>query len=232
MGLRWVLAALLLVLAPAAHAGDVARLAFLGWSPDGRYVAIGNAGVQDGSGFAYADRTIVDARTGRTVFYVYRVEDETVADPGQVAAVEVAVARAAEVAMAQHGLARPAAGTVAVRGQGVLPAHSADWGRPIPSQSVSFVLRGARYTVRVTQQVRGDIAHDPYAVRGAVAVRLFGPEGGRVLYEDAAWTTRYLHRIHTISIGPGGRTMAVVLAAWAVGFEGPDVRYLVVAGTL
>lgn len=42
------------------HAGDYAERQILGFSPDGRYFAFEQFGVQDGSGFPYADIFVID----------------------------------------------------------------------------------------------------------------------------------------------------------------------------
>jgi predicted secreted protein len=47
-------------LATAAHAGDAAKVKVLGFTPDGGVFAFEEHGVQDGSGFAYANRFYVD----------------------------------------------------------------------------------------------------------------------------------------------------------------------------
>ncbi len=45
-----------------AHAGDFAERQILGFSPDGRYFAFEQFGVQDGSGFPYAEIFVIDTR--------------------------------------------------------------------------------------------------------------------------------------------------------------------------
>lgn len=46
----------------SAFAGDFAERKILGFSPDGRYFAFEQFGVQDGSGFPYADIFVIDTR--------------------------------------------------------------------------------------------------------------------------------------------------------------------------
>jgi predicted secreted protein len=54
----------LLALFPVtAHAGDVAKLDIIGFSPDGSTFAYEEYGVQDGSGFPYSNRYYVDTAT-------------------------------------------------------------------------------------------------------------------------------------------------------------------------
>ncbi|MFC6490939.1 DUF2259 domain-containing protein [Nitratireductor sp. GCM10026969] len=57
-----ILAAFLCVLS-VAHAGDTAKVDILGFSPDGGIFAFEEYGVQDGSGFPYANRYYIDTAT-------------------------------------------------------------------------------------------------------------------------------------------------------------------------
>lgn len=55
-------------LAPiAAQAGDFADRALLGFSPDGRYFAFEEYGIQDGSGFPYSNIFLIDTTTDEWV---------------------------------------------------------------------------------------------------------------------------------------------------------------------
>lgn len=51
---------LLLMSATAAHAADGAQSRAIGFSPDGKYFAFEQYGIQDGSGFAYSDIFVID----------------------------------------------------------------------------------------------------------------------------------------------------------------------------
>lgn len=55
-----LLSILALALSTVSYAGDASEYTPLGFSPEGRYFAFAQTGVQDGSGFAYADATVVD----------------------------------------------------------------------------------------------------------------------------------------------------------------------------
>jgi predicted secreted protein len=48
--------------ATAAHAADGAQSRAIGYSPDGRYFAFEQYGIQDGSGYAYADLFVLDTK--------------------------------------------------------------------------------------------------------------------------------------------------------------------------
>lgn len=219
------------VLALPALAGDVATLELLGWSADGRYFGLGNFGIHDGSGFAYADRTIIDTRTGRVVYSVARQANEE----GPSAAVSLRrirarVATASAQALARYRLQGAAAGTVVFRGRHTLPTEI--WGRPGTGEHVPFTHRGTRYVLQLTQERRGSPEQDPYEMRGRLTAILQLPAGTRVLHRETVWNERYNHRIHSIVVGPTGQTVAVILSAWSLGFEGPDVRYRGLAASL
>ena len=60
MLVRLILAVALLAHASSARAGDAAERDILGFSPDGRYFAFEQYGVQDGSGFPYSEIFLID----------------------------------------------------------------------------------------------------------------------------------------------------------------------------
>ena len=75
------LAGLALLTAPA-FAGDAAQFQPLGFSEDGRYFAFEEYGIQDGSGFPYANITILDTAADKWAAgspFRIRLEDDTAA---------------------------------------------------------------------------------------------------------------------------------------------------------
>jgi predicted secreted protein len=88
-------------------AADGAALGLIGYSPDSRYFAFEQFGVQDGSGFPYWDVFIVDLKTNEWVKgspYRALVEDEN----ATVAAARDRARGAAAGALAEHGISEPA----------------------------------------------------------------------------------------------------------------------------
>lgn len=68
----------LLLSAAAAHAADGAQSRAIGFSPDGKYFAFEQYGIQDGSGFAYSDIFIMDIAADQWVKgSPFRVLDES-----------------------------------------------------------------------------------------------------------------------------------------------------------
>src|SRR5215208_7189723 len=60
MLVRLILAVAFLAHASPVHAGDAAERDILGFSPDGRYFAFEQYGMQDGSGFPYSEIFLID----------------------------------------------------------------------------------------------------------------------------------------------------------------------------
>src|SRR5690606_27384389 len=116
-------AALLAIAAPAA-AGDRAMIDYLGYSEDGRYFAFEEFGVQDGSGFHYANIYIVDLPADRwvagTPFRVMLDDDEADVEDARDAALEQAEARLDALGIAD------AAYPIAVTGDGEPGAGEGD----------------------------------------------------------------------------------------------------------
>ena len=80
MLVRLILAIALITRASLACAGDAAERAILGFSPDGRYFAFEQYGVQDGSGFPYSEIFLIDLNADSWVEGTpvrVRLEDES-----------------------------------------------------------------------------------------------------------------------------------------------------------
>jgi predicted secreted protein len=63
----WRVLVMLALVATAAHAADGAQSRAIGYSPDGKYFAFEQYGIQDGSGFAYSDIFVIDIATNQWV---------------------------------------------------------------------------------------------------------------------------------------------------------------------
>ena len=79
--MRWLFLAVALAFAtPVAHAADGAQFAAIGYSPDSRYFAFEQYGIQDGSGSPYADVFVIDTEKNAWMpgspFRELREEDE------------------------------------------------------------------------------------------------------------------------------------------------------------
>ncbi|WP_119268493.1 DUF2259 domain-containing protein [Taklimakanibacter deserti] len=97
---------LLIVATTSARAADNAERAVIGFSPDGRYFAFEQYGVQDGSGFPFSEIFIVDLDANQWVKgspFREKVEDEG----ALVSAVRARSAEAAQTLLAQLKAAEP-----------------------------------------------------------------------------------------------------------------------------
>lgn len=97
----WRTCAALMLFASAAQAADGAQSRAIGFSPDGKFFAFEQYGIQDGSGFAYSDVFIVDiaanAWAGGSPFRVLDEREEGDIDGARRAAMEKAGAAMASL---------------------------------------------------------------------------------------------------------------------------------------
>ncbi len=221
-----------------ALAGDWAERTILGFSADGATFAFEEFGVQDGSGFPYANIYVIDTATDSWVRGTpvrVRVEDETVnLDEVRAKALE----DAEPVIAARGGLD----GRYRIVASNPPTELSAD---PL---AVSFLpdlyanLPDAAWDLRLTPLPMPD--GEACAHFGPVAgfrLDLVGPDGSRhVLHEDRslpasrACPTGYAITDVIVSRpdGRGPPVLVVLLNLIRQGFEGPDRRYLAVATRL
>ncbi|HHY48378.1 MAG TPA: DUF2259 domain-containing protein [Alphaproteobacteria bacterium] len=221
-------------LAAPALAGDRAGIGYLGYSEDGRYFAFEEFGVQDGSGFPYANIYVVDLPADRwvsgTPFRVTLDDEDADVEDARDAAREQAAARLDELAIVE------AADPIAVNGDGEPGAAGGNelvFGRPgyglepVDAATIRtlaldvFPLEPAADCAVIDNEVFG------------FALRLDGTE----VHRDAGPLPRSRgcaqgYRIHAVvrpagwSQAPGG-TVAII-ATYPFGFEGPDRRFLAV----
>ena len=73
-----LLTGLMIIASTAAYAGDASESKVLGFSNDGRYFAYMQSGIQDGSGFFYAQIDVIDVEQNKLLKTVYGdSEDES-----------------------------------------------------------------------------------------------------------------------------------------------------------
>lgn len=233
MGRRAASLALALALfAAPALAGDRAQIGYLGYSHDARYFAFEEFGIQDGSGFPFADLYVVDLATDSWVSGTpvrIRIDDESarVADARDQALGE------AEAVLDQFGIA-VAAQPLAVNGDGELGAdwQSLSFGRPgyglgAPLNPVTLTLD----TFPATSPQDCELYLGEPAV--GFALRLDGAE----IYSDANVLPNSRgcpmdYRLYAVVApvdwsGADGRRVAII-SSYPFGFEGPNRRFLAV----
>lgn len=228
-------ALVLAALAPPipAIAGDVATFEPLGFSEDGSVFAYQQYGIQDGSGFPYAEIFFLDLAADRFLEpspVRVRLDDESAAVADAMAK---ARADAADLFAAHDPGARP--------GQAVVDNPSTELSAP--GDHVKFLARPIFPPIDKPVELRLETypVSGPEACEGIVQTfgyRLMrlGVSGGdqtQLLHEDEAiplsrkCPTDYRIRQVRLASTPSGSFAAVaVIAVESVGFEGPDIRYI------
>lgn len=218
-----------------AHAGDAADLNVLGFSADGKIFAFEEYGIQDGSGFAYANRFYIDTATDtfrpNTPVRV-QLEDENV---GLQAARDEARARG-EKALKDEVLAANRGRLV---GFNAVTEISADPHKIVVNPRPVFPPIDPQLEFRLEEISLGEIERCPGIgpVKGFKLVHV--GDGGKtdVLQEDKdvplsrGCPTGYrIGGVQTFFGEGGAMTYAVLITVIRHGFEGPDHRWLAVTG--
>lgn len=229
-----------LALAAPAVAGDRAGLGFIGYSGDGRYFAFEEYGIQDGSGFAYANVYVLDLDTdtwvkGAPVKVV--VEEDSAA----ISAARTQALGQARAMLAQYAVSEPV-DILALIGDGVADADystlEAGWpsygmegpqngfelsletfeaeGKPECATYSEEPMQG--FALTVTQEGASREAHRDVRVpnsRGCVqGYRLYGVVAPFGYYARPDDTSLY--------------GVVAIVGVYTLGFEGPDRRFLAV----
>lgn len=217
-----------------AQAGDLAQLNILGFSKDGAVFAFEEYGVQDGSGFPYANRFYIDTENDSFVAgspVRVRLEDEQ-------AGVETAREQAkkqGETILRQAELDENrgyTAGINAITELSADPARMAVNPRPVmPAIDEPLEFRLETLPLQQTGSCLD--------VTQLVGFRLLRIEAGgaaKTVHADTAVPKSrgcpYAYRLGAIQTFSAQNlsAFAVLIAIESVGFEGPDVRWLAVTG--
>ncbi|MCT7375197.1 DUF2259 domain-containing protein [Chelativorans salis] len=230
------LAALLLTL-PAARAGDTATVEILGFSEDGGIFAFEEYGIQDGSGFPYANRFYIDTTSDSflpgTPIRV-RIDDEG-------ATLEVARQDAKDQGQSVISDAELTPGFTA--GWNAVTEHSADPHRmmvnPRPVEPPIDEALEFRLEERHLQQPEN--CEGMGTIIGFHLLRVGTAPGDETttVHEDATIPSSRrcplgyrLTGIQTYHPQGGPAVFAVLIAIRSFGFEGPDHRFIAVTGQL
>lgn len=238
--MRSMIAALALLAAGPAVAGDTAQLEILGFSADGAIFAFEEYGIQDGSGFAYANRYYIDTATDSFVAGTpirVRIDEE-------MSAVDDArdEARARGQSFIEDEVLRANRGITA--GFNAISEYSADPLRMEVNPRLVFPPIDAPLEIRIeeiglvapelceglTQRHVGfrllRISHDP-----DTATELLHEDES--VPESRGCADGYrIGAIQTFFPEGGEPVYAVLIAVRRFGFEGPDHRWIAVPGKL
>ena len=221
--------------ATSASAGDTANLNILGFSKDGRVFAFEESGTQDGSGFPYASRFYIDTTSEGFL-------------PGTPIRVRLETERATEAEARQR--AKERGETIVPQAElDANPGYTAAFNPPtelssdphriVASPRPIFPTPDEPAEFRIEELPFHDAANCPDGeVVGFRLIRADASGGGasRVLHEDKS-----VPRSRNCPLGyriaglqtfglDGLVSYAVLVSVRSQGFEGPDYRWLAVAG--
>lgn len=216
-------------------AGDAADRTIIGFSPDARFFAFTEHGIQDGSGFPYATGYVIDSSTdtwlkGTPIRVTLESEAETV---------DTAVSQLME----RFG---PVADEYSINVEPEILAHNPISQFTGDAHETRFVRRlilpvEERHTYRVILEERpleakncpADMG-DPYM---GMTLKLTSPSGEEItLVEDteipASRRCPLGYRISEVLAAPGSDVLAILVDVMSLGFEGPDRRFMAVTARL
>ncbi|GBE42459.1 hypothetical protein BMS3Bbin10_00520 [bacterium BMS3Bbin10] len=229
--------ALLLGFAKPAQAGEFAERRILGFSPDGRYFAFEQFGVQDGSGFPYADIFLVDTATdewvGGSPFRVRLRDERAQLKEARKEALNRAGDLLRKLAISEPGR------LLASNPPGEL---SADPYRV--EVNVSQIAGGApdrrTFTLEETALANARCAaFTAMPIKGFRLTTQRQDSAPQVLHSDTSipksrgCPLRYaISDIIVFEAGAGRRVFAILVSVYALGFEGPDRRFMAITRAL
>ena len=232
----WLLAQLASV--AAASAGDVAELEILGFSKDGGVFAFEEFGVQDGSGFPYANRYYID--TGSDSFLKgtpirVRLDDEA-------ATLDQARLQARQQGEAIVGQAELTANRGITAGFDPVTELSADPFRMVVNPRPIFSPVDPPLEFRLDEIGMNDTerCQSLGEINGFRLLRIEAKDGGQthLLHEDKSIPQSRgcpngyrIGAVQTFSLDSLS-AYAVLIAVRQYGFEGPDFRWIAVTGRL
>ena len=221
-----------------AIAGNVSDLEILGFSADASVFAFEEHGIQDGSGFPYANRFYIDVATdGFVAGTPIRVTIEDENAPLDQARAQARAAGQAIVPDADLAESRGhTAGFNAITELSADPHRMAVNPRPvIPPIDEAVEFRIEEYTLEATG------CENLGPTMGFRLFRIDLTAGGSVslLHEDTRIPSSRgcplgyrIGAVQTIHPRSGEPSFAVLIAVRSFGFEGPDYRWIAVAGRL
>jgi predicted secreted protein len=228
-----LLGASMLTLAAPAFAGDAAHFGAIGFSADGRYFAFREFGVQDGSGFPYANVYILDvaadAWAGGSPF-----RERNEADGATLAGVIADADAAAADAIADLSVTDPAL-YLALNADGEMDRDP----YVLPFGAPGYGLMPAELAGTLQLETFPSTSPEPCASYGA------GEPMGFALSLDVLGGVTELHRdssvpssrgcteeyhIYGILVPPdwhwNALTPVAIVSVYSFGFEGPDRRFI------
>lgn len=226
-------------LLPAAKAGDLAERRIIGFSQDGRYFAFEQFGVQDGSGFPYADIFVLD-----TTRDSWAAPPVTIRIDNEQASLADARARAksrSDRVLSKFAIAAPGVLLISRHpGEVDGPARAVSFkasaiDRRVGGASVklgTFDLPGAKICRDIKAKTKG-YSFSVETEANALRTHTRTIHRDRALPASRGCATGYGISDIIAHRPPGGATIFVALISmFKHGFEGPDRRFLALPFTL
>lgn len=237
--IRFALIATLGVFSLEASAGDTATPRVIGFSTDGKVFAFEEYGIQDGSGFPYANRFYIDTATDSFLAGTpirIRIDDE-----------------AADIAAARAQAREKGDKIVAESVLSANPGDTAGWNAitELSADAFRMVVNPRPIFPPVDSPVEFRLEEIPFVppsgcenlgdTMGFRLVRIDPTPGGETMlvHADASipasrnCPTGYriggVQTFYPLSADP---VFAVLIAVQSIGFEGPDFRWIAVTGRL
>ncbi|MET3899383.1 putative secreted protein [Devosia sp. UYZn731] len=231
----------LLVLVLPAWAGDRAGIGFIGYSDDARYFAFEEFGIQDGSGFAYANVYVLDLQTDQWVKNTpvrVRLEDES----STLAAARADALSQARPVLDTLGIAEPV-DIIALNGDGAAGINDKmlRFGQPgysmaAPEASYELTLSGVAATLSMADCVgETDAGEAGFALNLTVDGKAHEVYRDKTVPESRGCPLGYrLYGVITPfddlaafapELGPGA---LAIVSVYSLGFEGADRRFIAV----
>ncbi|WP_082092605.1 DUF2259 domain-containing protein [Devosia epidermidihirudinis] len=227
--------ALVLALAAPTLAGDRASLNVLGYSEDGDYFAFEEFGIQDGSGFAYANIYLIDiARDQWVKGTPIKVQAET--EERSLAAVRAEATELFAPLQAKHAIGEPA-DLLAVIGDGVADNDGSELAFGAIGYMGPGSTQGAYQLKLDTFDIPANANCQPFEGDPLRGFALSLTEDGKTveLHRDttlpASRRCTVTYRLYGVAVPFPGWSIergVAIISAYSYGFEGPDRRFLVV----
>ncbi|MFC5385799.1 DUF2259 domain-containing protein [Aquamicrobium segne] len=220
-----------------ARAGDVATLDILGFSQDGGIFAFEEYGVQDGSGFPYANRYYIDTASDSYVKGTpirVRLDDES-------ASLQAARDKAREQGEAIVSQAELTENRGFTAGSNPVTELSADPSRMVvnPRPVIPPIDTPLEFRLETIPFGELEQCHGMGEAVGFRLLRIDAADGGKtqLVHEDTSIpksrncpTGYFIGAIQTFSSGLDLSRYAVLIGVQQIGFEGPNYRWMAVTG--
>lgn len=240
--MKKIISAALLLASSLTFAGDPAKLTHIGFSADGRNYAFMESGVQDGSGFAYAKIRFLDVtKNAYNSTAVGAQEDENTKEPGNLIKTEATALKSAEATLKRLNI------SIANKGDVLVSRKITDVDtRSLPTATFTFLPNIAGYagqeqyklklTATDVKTSNGYCLNEGIAKKLKVDIQNLSNKAIKILQNDsnlpAARGCVHNYEIEDVVSPNSGDSVVVLIRVFTLGFEGEDVRYMAVSGSL